>query len=102
MARTYHRRDNAHHAQDRVLSIIREHGSINQRELLELLDVRSSSLSEVLRKLEDNELITRQRDDNDRRSFVVSATEQAEAHPMDGEGSKESADSLFQSLSDEE
>ena len=60
MARSFHRRAHAHHAQEHVLSIIREQGPMKQSALLELLDVRSSSLSEVLGKLERNGLIERQ------------------------------------------
>ena len=103
MARAYHRRDHAHHAQNHVLSIIREHGSINQGELLEILDVRSSSLSEVLGKLELNGLITRARNEKDRRSFVVTATEQAETAPTSlGDSEQESSNALFSCLDDTE
>ena len=102
MARMYHRRDHAHHAQDHVLSILRERGPMNQGELLALLDVRSSSMSEILRKLEDNGLITRQRDERDRRSFIVSPTEQARARHTDRDSGRESADSLFACLDHEE
>jgi len=51
-----------------VLAIVRERGGMSQRELLDLLDVRSASLSEVLAKLERNGLIARRRDDADRRA----------------------------------
>lgn len=103
MARAYHRRDHAHHAQAHVLSVIRERGPINQRELLELLDVRSSSLSEVLSKLERNELIERRRNEEDRRSFVVSATDKAtDAFPEQEGPGRESADHLFACLDQDE
>ncbi len=98
MDRESHRRDHAHHAQDHVLSVIREHNSINQGELLEILDVRSSSLSEMLRKLEGKGLVVRQRDERDRRSFVVSATEQPRFQHRGHGKSRESADSLFACL----
>ena len=74
MARAFHRRDNAGHAQARVLSILREHGPMSQRDLLALLDVRSSSLSELLSKLEAGGLIARERNPDDRRGFILSAT----------------------------
>ncbi|BCS87761.1 MarR family winged helix-turn-helix transcriptional regulator [Pseudodesulfovibrio sediminis] len=102
MARLYHRRDSAHHAQDHVLSIIKERGPINQGVLLEILDVRSSSLSEIIRKLERNGLVTRNRDERDRRSFVVSATEKAGALNTDLDNMRESADRLFTCLNAEE
>lgn len=103
MARVYHRRAQAHHAQGHVLSIIKERGPVKQKDLLTMLDVRSSSLSEVLAKLESNDLIVRQRDEDDRRGFIVSAREGADgAPPEPKDGYQESADTLFAVLSDEE
>jgi DNA-binding MarR family transcriptional regulator len=77
MKRQFHRHNGAHHAQARVLSIIVKRGSISQGELLEILDVRSSSLSELLRKLEDNGMVVRERNEDDRRSFVILPTDAA-------------------------
>lgn len=79
LARAYHRRDKAHHAQDHVLALLNHHGPMGQNDLLRILDVRSSSLSEVLGKLEMNGLIMRERNQEDRRSFVISVTEQGRA-----------------------
>jgi DNA-binding MarR family transcriptional regulator len=59
------------HAQGRVLSILAERESMSQRELLEVLDIRSASLSELLIKLEKNGHITRQRDEKDKRGFLL-------------------------------
>ncbi|QGY41949.1 MarR family transcriptional regulator [Pseudodesulfovibrio cashew] len=80
MARAHHggeRGHRGHHAQRHVLSLLLEKGPLPQSELLEILDVRSSSLSEILGKLERNDLITRERNESDRRSFIVKATELA-------------------------
>ncbi len=80
MARAYHYGDHAQHAQHRVMSIIMDQGgTMPQGELLEILDVRSSSLSELLGKLERQGLVERQRSEKDKRSFEVSATEEAKA-----------------------
>lgn len=105
MARAFHRCAHAHHAQENVLSIIRERGSIKQAELLELLDVRSSSLSELLGKLQRNGLIERTRNEKDKRSFIISATQQAGAPPAGRwqgqgrhKGRQQSADALFACL----
>ncbi len=70
LTRVHHSHD---HAQQRIYAIIHKRGPLKQRRLLEILDVRSSSLSEVLAKLEHNGLITRQRDPEDKRGFVISA-----------------------------
>ena len=103
MARASHRRDHSHHAQEHVLSIIRQYGSINQSDLLEILDVRSSSLSEVLGKLERNGLIARERNEQDKRSFVISAIDhEASRETGPHSSSEENVDFLFACLGDEE
>ncbi len=78
MARSYHRHSHAHHAQAHIFSIIREKGPINQRELMKMLDVRSSSLSEILRKLELRNLIERTRDEQDKRGYIIAVKQGAE------------------------
>ncbi|XXJ18068.1 MarR family winged helix-turn-helix transcriptional regulator [Desulfovibrio caledoniensis] len=90
MARASHRQDSAHHAQHQVLSILLENGPMPQGELLEILDVRSSSLSELLRKLEDRELILRERNPEDRRGFIISPTDQARSLAPDNDSGTDS------------
>ena len=103
MARVYHQGAHAHHAQGHVLALIRAHSPVKQRELLELLDVRSSSLSEVLAKLERNGLIIRQRDEADKRGFVISARKEAASPLLDQQdGYNESTEALFAVLDDRE
>ena len=99
MARASHRRDHAHHAQAHVLAILREKGPLRQGELLEMLDVRSSSLSEVLAKLERGGHIVRSRDARDRRGFVVAAAAQeAGAAPEASGAARDDAAYLFACL----
>lgn len=78
MARSYHKHSHAHHAQAHIFSIVRERGSINQRELMKTLDIRSSSLSELLKKLELRGLIERTRDEHDKRGYIISVAEGVE------------------------
>ncbi|MDR3299540.1 MAG: MarR family transcriptional regulator [Candidatus Accumulibacter sp.] len=59
------------HAQDRILSILAERESMSQRELLEMLHIRSASLSELVIKLEKHGHIARQRDAKDKRGFLL-------------------------------
>ena len=103
LARSNHRHARAQHAQARAFGLIKAHGPIVQADLLRLLDVRSSSLSEVLRKLEHSGLIVRTRNQEDRRGFVLSVNEGATppfiASP---EPSKDEAGVLFGCLDDEE
>lgn len=79
MARTYHRHSHAHHAQAHVYSIIKKRGPMTQKELMQMLDVRSSSLSEMLSKLEQRGLIVRERNEKDKRGFIVSVNESCES-----------------------
>lgn len=108
MARAHYSRDHARHAQEHVLSIVRHRGGISQAELLEMLDVRSASLSELLTKLERAGRIVRERNPEDRRGFVISpaagSTEPGGRLP-DGapdDAVRESAKSLFGMLDQKE
>ncbi|MDR2050500.1 MAG: MarR family transcriptional regulator [Deltaproteobacteria bacterium] len=103
MARALHQRGHAEHAQLRVLALLRDRHSMNQRELLEMLNVRSASLSEILGKLEHRGFIERGRDERDKRGFVVSVTGPGAATAAASEDLwLRSAEDLFASLSGEE
>lgn len=47
------------------------------KDLAEKLDIRPSSLSEALDRLQEKELITRSTDENDKRKVIVSLTDKA-------------------------
>ena len=88
--------------QSRVLSLLRAHPEISQKDLSSMLDIRSQSLGELLMKLERNGYVTRDPSDADRRSMCVRLTpEGAEAA---GRLEKSVSDSvkLFDCLSPEE
>lgn len=59
----------------RLLSILKENSNLSSRELAELLDIRPSSLTELLTRLEQEQLVVRTPDENDRRVVRVSLTE---------------------------
>ncbi len=103
MARSYHRHSHAHHAQAHIFSIIREKGPISQRDLMKMLDVRSSSLSEIIRKLELRDLIDRTRDDNDKRGYIIAVKEGSE-NPFPEKIMKDqpAREEFFATLQDEE
>ena len=61
----------------RTLHVIEKKGGSTAGELCEALDVRPSSLSEMLSRMEANGLITRTPDEADRRQTRVSLTEAA-------------------------
>lgn len=103
MDRARHHHGHAHHAQIHTLAAIQEKNPMSQRDLLELLDVRSSSLSEILAKLERGELITRERDERDKRNVILAITEKgtAEIETLK-EHRRQSAEGVFKALSQEE
>jgi DNA-binding MarR family transcriptional regulator len=103
MTRSHHHHGHSHHAQAHVLSIIKERNSIAQHDLMEMLNVRSASLSEILGKLERNGFINRRREEHDKRSVVVTVTEQGDAAMAEyQQGRSKSADALFASLTADE
>lgn len=95
MARAFHHHGHRGHAQKRVLAILKEKESISQRDLLEYLGVRSASLSELLAKLEHNGLITRDREERDKRSHVITITESGRAAVADYEKERSEGEEAF-------
>lgn len=100
IARVCHHQGHAHHAQRRILGLLKEKGALGQRELLEILGVRSASLSELLAKLERGGFITRERDQQDGRSVIVDLTGQGrDSLGETPQKQMESAEMLFAPLS---
>ncbi len=67
------------HGRGRLLSLLSEHDGITSHELAELLDVRPSSLSEMMSKLTEEELIVRTPDENDKRVSHISLNDKGKA-----------------------
>ena len=84
--------------QRRVLTILQERGSMQQRELQEYLGIQPGSMSELIGKLEQKGLLKRTSSEEDRRSRILTLTEQGQkmAHP--GQEEQE----LFSILSEDE
>lgn len=61
-------------SQRRVLFLLREHGPVTQRQLLEEMGVRASSLSELLSKLEGKGYVKKEKSTADKRNYNVSIT----------------------------
>ncbi|MDR2075924.1 MAG: MarR family transcriptional regulator [Desulfovibrio sp.] len=103
MARAHHHYGHAEHAQMHVLALLRDRTSLNQRDLMEMLNVRSASLSEILGKLEHRGFIERARDEQDKRNFVITVTRQGAAAVAANEDvRRKSAEAFFASLSENE
>ena len=91
------------HAQMRILAILGQKESMSQRELMELLAVRSASLSELLAKLEHNGFIVREKDEQDKRSFMLRLTEEGRVVASNlHQQLQEREDAFFVCLSNEE
>ena len=67
----------------RLLNVIAENNSASSRELAEIIDVRPSSLTEMLNRLEDLNYIRRFRDDLDSRIIHVELTDGGSAYMKD-------------------
>ena len=92
-----------HPGQGRLLSLIRENEPVGQKELVELLDIRPSSLSELLKKLEEKGLVSRAQDEADKRNVVVSLTEEGRSLAEQAEQGRDALEAkVFDALSEDE
>ncbi len=92
-----------HHGQARLLRAIADEDNLTQARIAEILDIRPSSVSEILGKLEQKGLITRTPDENDGRITRVSITDAGKERLQAAEASfGEINDQIFSGLSDEE
>lgn len=89
--------------QRRILVTILKHESLTQKELQDILDISSGALSEILQKMEDSELICRQKTHCDKRQITLSLTpkgveraQRTRAHYV------KTLDRMFECLSTEE
>lgn len=65
--------------QYKCLFILKKAGEISQRRLCELLQIRATSLSELLGKLEKKDMIVRSPSPEDKRTYMVHLTELGQA-----------------------
>lgn len=66
---------NGHIGQQKIISILANMDSMSQKDLQNVLDIKPSSASEIITKLEDKGDIVRTRDEKDRRKVVLKITE---------------------------
>lgn len=62
------------HGQGRVLFLLSKHENISQRELANLAQIKPGSMTEILARMERDDLIRRKRDENDKRVIHVQLT----------------------------
>lgn len=90
-------------AQSRLLTVVAENDGITQRELAEILDVRPSSLTAMVGKMEQFELIKRKQDEKDQRVMHIYITDKGkEIEVKSKDDIQKLADLLFENLSEEE
>lgn len=85
---------------ERILRILMRHGEVSQRALQEHLGVQPGSLSELLAKMENGGLITRERDGEDKRRVTLGLTDEGKAAAA--EASAKDEESRFAALTTEE
>ncbi|MCD8180193.1 MAG: MarR family transcriptional regulator [Firmicutes bacterium] len=70
----YLHRCDTHPRQAAVLRLLKERGTLSQREVQENLGIRPGSASELISKLEDRGMLKRERDKADKRKIMLSLT----------------------------
>lgn len=65
-------------SQETVIRLLHIDGAMTQRELQERMRVQQSSVSELVKKLEDQGLVSKERDPRDRRKTILRLTEAGE------------------------
>lgn len=95
--RPYHLR-----GQNRVLVILSKEGTLIQSQLAEIMDIRPSSMTELLSKLEERGLITRTPDENDKRVTNVAITDAGKQAIEDDDSTDDMLDQIFAGLSEDE
>jgi len=90
-----------HRGQGRILALLKLKPEISQKELSDILDIRSQSLGELLAKLERNGYITRTPSEADHRIMDIHLTETGQQASGQDEQQMDT-ESLFGCLNEEE
>ena len=71
-------------SQDRILALLQENGgTLGQKSLQQLLGVQPGSISEILSKMEEKGLISRSRDEDDKRASLITLTKDVSVEKED-------------------
>ncbi len=90
--------------QNRLLEVLKKNeGKMTTSQLAEVLDIRPSSVSELVGKLEKAEFIVRKKDEQDKRITTIELTEKGRHSLLDNEDKKEDfTEKFFSPLTKEE
>ncbi|TCS78729.1 MarR family winged helix-turn-helix transcriptional regulator [Pectinatus cerevisiiphilus] len=103
LSRGHHQSGGMHPSQQRILSLLASSDKITQHDLLDILQIRAASLSELLTKLESKRLINRTKAANNKRSIDVEITDLGEAVAAEYADSHQAVTTkLFSVLSEDE
>lgn len=69
----------SHRGRGRMLGVLNDNGAMSQSQLASILDIRPQSLSELLVKAEADGFISREQSEDDRRTTIVSITDEGRA-----------------------
>jgi DNA-binding MarR family transcriptional regulator len=98
-----HHKRGGKRGQGKILVILAEHPEISQKELQDMLGIESGSMSEIVIKLEHKGLITRTKDDTDKRMTKLMITDLGIELTKENEARDTEEDKLlFSSLTEEE
>ncbi len=89
---------------ERILVILSQHEEgMSQKAIADFLHVRPQSVSEILDKLQQDALIIRKQNENDRRQYLIYVTEEGKRRGEQQQAeTRYIADALMQDLSEEE
>ena len=90
------------HARHKALGILLENDGIRAADLAEEMDIRPSSLTDVLKRLEEHEYIYKVKDENDSRAIKIHATEKAKQEFVHRKQQNEQAEWIKSCLTQEE
>lgn len=96
-----YRRPSGGRGQGRILRILSARDEMTQRELQEALAIQPGSVSEIISKLEARGLLSRERDEDDKRRMVLRITDAGREGAKAFSGG-ESGNELYSALSGEE
>lgn len=98
-----HYKKPAYRGKSKVLHSLADEGAMPQNKLMKIMDVKAGSMSELLGKMENDGLIERKRDINDKRSVLVNITEHGiEQMEVFDEERKNHARETFEILGEDE
>lgn len=101
--RSEHEKGGLHHGQARLLLLAFQNDGASQGDLAFKLDVRPSSMTEMLTKLLKNNLIMRKQDERDQRVMHIYLTEEGKKEAIKiTETENEYAKTFFQALTEDE